>query len=80
MTAHYRENADTAFEAQFLTAMIPLIVPGILPIGWMESKKWDEMSEGLVFTELLPASFDPATAYTMRFLQSIYPDTEVQSQ
>lgn len=68
----YRPEDDTQHATEFLTAMLPLINTGEIPIGWMRDEVWESMANTLKNLDLLPSSFDSETAYTMQFLRKIY--------
>lgn len=72
MTRVYRPEADTQHATAFLTAMLPLINTGEMPIGWMRDEIWESMANTLKNLDLLPSSFDSENAYTMQFLRKIY--------
>ncbi len=74
MTLKYRPQADASFETEFLTAMIPLINTGDVPLGWMRPDRWAQMGDALKDIGFVEPAFDPREAYTTRFLENIYPD------
>lgn len=56
-----------------LRASTPLIHTGQDPIGWMRHEIWQEAQALLLEQRLLPVPVDLAKAYTLQFLQAIYP-------
>jgi NitT/TauT family transport system substrate-binding protein len=72
MTAKYLPDADLAHELAFLTAMLPLINTGEVPIGWMDPKIWTSMANTLVEIGILEKPMDVTQVYTLRFLREIY--------
>lgn len=72
MTLAYRPEADPDHATAFLTAMLPLINNGQVPVGWMRPETWAHMAETLKGLDLLPAELDPEEVYTMRFVRAVY--------
>ncbi|MDF1499644.1 MAG: ABC transporter substrate-binding protein [Anaerolineales bacterium] len=68
----YAQNPDRELQSQMLEASIPMVYTGEAPIGWMEATKWTGMYTMLEEHGFLNESFDPDTAYTLEFLETIY--------
>ncbi|MBI3002425.1 MAG: ABC transporter substrate-binding protein, partial [candidate division NC10 bacterium] len=62
-----------------LRASTPLIHTGQDPIGWMRAEIWQEAQGLLLDQRLLPAPVDLSKAYSLQFLQAIYPPTAARS-
>lgn len=60
--------ADDEHETRFMAISRPLISTGEDPIGAMRAEIWRSMAALLEAEELIPAGFDPETAYTSAFL------------
>ena len=72
LTARYNPGADPKYQVEFLSAMIPLINNGEVPVGWMKPEIWARMADTLYTIGALAAPMDPERLYTMRFLKDIY--------
>lgn len=61
-----------ASQDETLLALLPLIRPVGSRPGMMEAGTWQSVHDGLVEVGLLDPSVDPATAYTLQFVEAYY--------
>jgi ABC-type nitrate/sulfonate/bicarbonate transport system substrate-binding protein len=73
MVVRYNPDADTDFTTEELIASLPLINTGEDPIGWMKPEVWVGMEQFLREQNVLTEPVDVTQAYTLKFLQEIYP-------
>jgi ABC-type nitrate/sulfonate/bicarbonate transport system substrate-binding protein len=67
------EGLDRDHELAALRTLIPFLTADVNGrIGWMESARWEALYQGLEAKGLLDDRFDPAEAYTTRFIEEIY--------
>ena len=67
------EGLDQDHELATLRALIPSLMADVNGrIGWMESARWEALYQGLEAKGRLDDRFDPAEAYTTRFIEEIY--------
>jgi NitT/TauT family transport system substrate-binding protein len=66
----YDPNLDRDFQIRSMTATIPLVTSGNLPIGVMEDNVWKLMYDILLQQKVIK-EFDITTAYTKEFMDKI---------
>jgi NitT/TauT family transport system substrate-binding protein len=69
----YNPDADVEHENDFMIASLPLINTGEDHIGWMKPEVWAGMEQLLREQNMLAEPLDVTQAYTLQFLQEIYP-------
>lgn len=73
MLVSQNKELNQEHEIVTLQALIPLLTADINGrIGWMEYAQWKALYEELEADGLLDDQFDPAEAYTLRFIYEIY--------
>lgn len=73
MVLKYKPDADTSLENSKMNASLPLINTGEDFIGWMKPEIWSGMEHTLQDQGGLAGPVDVTQAYTMQFLEQIYP-------
>jgi NitT/TauT family transport system substrate-binding protein len=73
MTLKYTSEKDKEHESYMLKTSIPLILSSDSRLGWMEPKQWEQIQNILFEQKILPKRIAITNAYTMEFLQKIYP-------
>ena len=73
MVAKYDPNMDVALQTTQMIASLPLINTGEDQIGWMKPEIWAGMEQVLREQGVLTQPVDVTQAYTLQFLQAIYP-------
>jgi ABC-type nitrate/sulfonate/bicarbonate transport system substrate-binding protein len=71
-TLQFNDQLDRAEQLSRLQASIPLINPARSQLAMMEPDAWSRISEVLVDSDILTNAVDPATAYDLSFLNTIY--------
>ncbi len=72
VTMQYAREKDSSLQSKMMEAQLPLIYDGEDGVGWMRSEIWSGMYQMLLNQKLMDKGFDPATAYTMNFINEIY--------
>jgi NitT/TauT family transport system substrate-binding protein len=73
MVQKYNPQADPKLQVGQMTASLPLINTGEDHIGWMKPETWAGMEKLLTDQGVITAPLDVTSAYTMQFLNQIYP-------
>ena len=73
LVVDWAPSLDSADQLEMLRACLPFVHAGEVGLGAMTDEKWSEMAETLAQFGLLPQGFDPAVAYTLEFVRSLYP-------
>ena len=68
----YTQDRDAADLNDEIRGARPYINIGETPIGWMQPEIWADMVEQLVHVGMIDKTFDPSSAYTLRFLRDYY--------
>lgn len=72
VTMQYAREKDLALQSKMMEAQLPIIYDGNEVVGWMRPEIWSGMYQMLLNQKLIDKPFDPATAYTMDFITTIY--------
>ena len=72
-TMKYVSDSTKSHEKYLLHASIPLIHTGVSPLGMMEVKAWESVHNILLEQKILDKPIKIEDAYTLQFLQKIYP-------
>ena len=73
MVVKYKPDADVRLQTAQMTTSLPLINTGEDHIGWMKPEIWAGMEQVLREQNVLTEPQDVTQAYTLQFLQEIYP-------
>lgn len=74
-TLRYNAAEYNDMQTEMFDAAIPLVHTGENQIGWMRAEVWEGMYQTLLDQGLLAQPLDVTTAYTTKFLTSIYGET-----
>jgi NitT/TauT family transport system substrate-binding protein len=64
---------DPVLQTSMMEAMLPLVHTGEDVIGWMKPERWREMAIHLIRYGMMKDKMEVDSAYTLQFLQEIYP-------
>ncbi|MHB8763193.1 MAG: ABC transporter substrate-binding protein [Deferrisomatales bacterium] len=71
-TLRYAKEPDRDLQARMMEASVPLVHTGEDRIGWMRTAVWEETHRLLAAQGVLAGPVDPASAYTLAFLERVY--------
>ena len=73
LVADWAPDLDPLDQLATLRASLPFVHAGEFGLGAMTDEKWSGMAVTMAQFGLLPEDFDPTVAYTLEFVQFLYP-------